>query len=53
MSRNEEARRDRNDAAEPQQRHDEIRRPYDTSQLDRVPRPPDLKTPYGAWWVID
>ena len=53
MSRNEEARRDRNDAAEAQQRHDEIRRPYDASQLDRVPRPPDLNTPYGAWWVID
>jgi hypothetical protein len=53
MSRNEEARRDRNDAAATPQRHDEIRRPYDTSQLDRVPRPPDLNTPYGAWWVID
>jgi hypothetical protein len=53
MSRKDDARRDWDDAADTKQRHDEIRRPYDSSQLDRVPRPPDLKTPYGAWWVID
>jgi hypothetical protein len=53
MSRNDETRRDRNDAAATEQRHCEIRRPYDSSQLDRVPRPPDLNTPYGAWWVIE
>jgi hypothetical protein len=53
MSRNDEARRDRNDAADTQQRQNEIRRPYDSSQLDRVPRPSDLNTPYGAWWVIE
>jgi hypothetical protein len=45
--------RDRHDAADTEQRHGEVRRPYDNSQLDRVPRPPDLKTPYGAWWVIE
>jgi hypothetical protein len=53
MSRNDEDRRDRTDAADIQQRQNGIRRPYDSSQLDRVPRPPDLNTPYGAWWVIE
>jgi hypothetical protein len=53
MSRNDEGRRDRNDAADTRQRQNDIRRPYDSSQLDRVPRPPDLNTPYGAWWVIE
>jgi hypothetical protein len=53
MPRNDDTMRDRHDAADTEQRHGEVRRPYDNSQLDRVPRPPDLKTPYGAWWVIE
>lgn len=53
MSRKNDTMRDRIDAADAEQRQNEIRRPYDSSQLDRVPRPPDLKTPYGAWWVIE
>jgi hypothetical protein len=27
-------------------------RPYDTGDLDKVPRPSDDDPPYRSWWVI-
>jgi len=31
---------------------DDIRRPYDTSELDKVPHPTDEDPPYRTWWVM-
>ena len=31
---------------------DDIRRPYDTGELERVPRPTDDDPPYRSWWVL-
>jgi len=31
---------------------DEARRPYDTDDLDKVPRPTEDDPPYRPWWVI-
>jgi hypothetical protein len=31
---------------------DDIRRPYDTGELDKVPRPTDDDPPYRSWWVL-
>jgi hypothetical protein len=27
-------------------------RPYDTTELDKVPRPTDDDPPYRSWWVL-
>ena len=29
-----------------------VRRPYDTDEFEKVPRPTDDDPPYRAWWVI-
>lgn len=31
---------------------DDIRRPYDTSDLEKVPRPTDEDPVYRPWWVL-
>ncbi len=31
---------------------DVSRRPYDTTELDKVPRPTDDDPPYRSWWVL-
>jgi len=31
---------------------DVCRRPYDTTELDKVPRPTDEDPPYRPWWVL-
>jgi hypothetical protein len=31
---------------------DDVRRPYDTNELDKVPRPTEDDPPYRSWWVL-
>jgi hypothetical protein len=31
---------------------DDLRRPYDTSDLDKMPRPTEEDPPYRSWWVL-
>jgi hypothetical protein len=31
---------------------EEIRRPYDTAELEKLPRPTEDDPPYRPWWVL-
>lgn len=30
-----------------------VARPFDLSELDKLPRPTDDDPPYRPWWVVD
>ena len=53
MRKSEKTPTDKQGQADCEKPEHEILRPFDTSELDKLPQPTKEDPPYRPWWVVD